>query len=238
MKKYKAIIFDVGDTLVKWFPNRATIYYERLREIGVDLDQDDALAISNAIYRAEGEQSLQAKNGTPHITDEEFIILKDKAALSCIAQLPEPFEVLMKKMSNIPLPIQVMKVIPGVRPMLHELKDAGYRLAIVSNHYAWLLDFLKTEKLDDFFESIIVSEIVGIEKPDERIMQIVLDKLSLLACDCLYVGDHEMDVLCAKKAGLDMAWIAPPDAELLSYIPYKEDYRIASVNEVINIINE
>lgn len=99
-------------------------------------------------------------------------------------------------------------VVPGTFEVLDELKECGYRLAVVSNHRSWMPGYLKSVGLADYFEQIIISDLVGCEKPDARIMEIALSKLGLLPKDCLYVGDHPFDVLCAKKAGLDCVWLA------------------------------
>lgn len=77
---------------------------------------------------------------------------------------------------------------------------------------------------------------VGVAKPDSRIMQIVLEELVLDAKDCIYIGNQPMDVLCAKQIGMDCVWIAPEDYVLPESIPYREDYRIASISELLGIL--
>ena len=77
-----------------------------------------------------------------------------------------------------------MMIIPGVIDTLNALKN-GYRLAIVSNHYSWLMDYLIKSGLAPYFESIIISDIVGVAKPNIRIMEISLEELDLEAQNCL-----------------------------------------------------
>ena len=101
---------------------------------------------------------------------------------------------------------QEMHVISGVFETLDTLKNE-YDLAIVSNHRVWLADRLKELRLYEYFMSVVISDAVGIEKPDVRIMEIALKELDLQPQCCLYVGDHPLDVLCSKKAGMDCAWI-------------------------------
>lgn len=124
-----------------------------------------------------------------------------------------------------------MSVIAGVFDVLDALK-VKYRLAIVSNHYKWLGEYFKECKLYEYFESIIISEVVGIEKPDVRIMELVLNELDLLPKNCLYVGDHPLDVLCSKSAGMNCAWIAREDYKLPRSIPFKEDYKIDNITHL------
>ncbi len=97
--------------------------------------------------------------------------MMDEAALSCADYPNELKETYLQIMSRIPMPKQKMTVINGVFDLLNTLRTK-YRLAIVSNHYKWLINYLKETKLYDYFESIIVSEVVGIEKPNVRIMEL------------------------------------------------------------------
>ena len=128
-----------------------------------------------------------------------------------------------------------MMIIPGVIDTLNALKN-GYRLAIVSNHYSWLMDYLIKSGLAPYFESIIISDIVGVAKPNIRIMEIALEELDLEAENCLYVGDQPFDVLCSKQAVMDCAWIATDESELPKSIPYKEDYRIYKLLDLLSIL--
>jgi HAD superfamily hydrolase (TIGR01549 family) len=128
-----------------------------------------------------------------------------------------------------------MYIIPGVMDVLNVLKSK-YRLAIVSNHYTWMMDYLRKQGLAPYFESIVISDIVGVAKPNIRIMQIALEELGLKPERCLYVGDQSTDVLCSKKTGMDCAWINPDDAELPDLIQYKEDYRIKKLSDLLSIL--
>lgn len=233
--RYKAIIFDVSDTLVGYRPNWSQIFGDKIRSLGIDVTEEMAWEINNAVYWANGEQTWKEQNGAPHITPEELSAIMDEAALSCVPYHSEMKDIYLQIMSRTPMPKQEMFVIPGVYETLNNLKEK-YRLAIVSNHYKWLVDYLKQCSLYDYFESVIVSENVGIEKPDVRIMEIVLSELALPPESCLYVGDHPLDVLCSKKAGLSCAWITKTDTKLNASIPFKEDYKISSVADLVDIL--
>ena len=119
---------------------------------------------------------------------------------------------------------------------MKSLKNKGFRLGIVSNHRAWLPEFLEEIGLAPFFETMVVSDIVGVEKPDTQIMEIALEKMNLNASSCLYIGDHPFDVLCAKNAGIDCAWLTEINSVLPESVPYKEDYKIQKLNELLKCI--
>lgn len=232
--KYEAIIFDVSDTLVEYSPNYAQIYGDRLRGLGFEVSKEKAKEISKAVNWAIGQQSQKEENGEPHISEEAYKTLLDKAALLCITNEDIYKKKYLLTLSKIPIPKQEMAVISGVFDVLNALRN-NYRLAIVSNHYSWLMDYLCKLGLSQYFECIIISDIVGVSKPNIHIMQIALEKLNLKAESCLYVGDQPLDVLCSKQAGMDCAWIVTDQSELPKSIPYKEDYRINKLSDLLSI---
>ena len=67
-------------------------------------------------------------------------------------------------------------------------------------------------------------------------MEIVLEKMSLEASDCLYVGDHPFDVLCAKNADMDCAWLTGNENILPDSVPYTEDYKIEKLQELLDYV--
>lgn len=233
--KYKAILFDVSDTLIEYRPNYAQIYGERLRGLGYEVCEQKAIEIARAVNYCIGEQNRKEEAGEPHITQTEWNMLLDRAALSCVSDNKSNLEDYLKVLENIPLPKQELLIISGVQKVLAVLQER-YRLAIVSNHYAWLMDYLEQCGLSSYFETIIISEIVGVSKPNSRIMEIALERLGLNGEHCLYVGDQPNDVLCSKQSGLDCVWITPREIELPTSIPYQADYRITHIIELLNIL--
>ena len=233
--KYEAIIFDVGDTLLEHYPSQKQIYADRLRYLGFDINEKSEEKIITAISKTANEQIMKEQNGAPRMPDEDFEIMLDKAALRCVNAEKEDSEYL-EKLKYFPMPKQELRIIPGTIEVLQTLKEMNFRLGIVSNHRTWLPDYLKEIGLSHYFETIFVSDIVGVEKPDIRIMQIALNNLLLNASSCLYVGDHPFDVLCAKGAGIDCAWLTAPDSILPESVPYKEDYRIQKLHDLLDFV--
>ena len=232
---YRAIIFDVSDTLVEYRPNFAKIYGDRIRSLGIEVTDDIAKEMNKAVCWAIGEQTLKENAGAPCATSEESSMIKNQAALSCVNFPSEMKAIYLQMMSRMPKIKQEMHVISGVFETLEILKKK-YHLAIVSNHHAWLSDRLRELQLHEYFRSVVISEVVGIEKPDVRIMEIALKELDLSPEHCLYVGDHPLDVLCSKKAGMDCAWIIGDWDKAYEIGPYRADYHIKNVKELIDIL--
>ena len=61
------------------------------------------------------------------------------------------------------------------------------------------------------FDTILISETEGIQKPDPRIFERALVGCSVLARESIFVGDHpEIDIAGAKGAGMMAVWKRMP----------------------------
>ncbi len=91
---------------------------------------------------------------------------------------------------------------PEVLTVLAKLQKCGYQLAVISNWQKGLSHFCAELGIRDYFEVIISSAEVGIEKPDVRIFNEASRILRLAPEFILHVGDHEIeDIKGAKSAG-------------------------------------
>jgi HAD superfamily hydrolase (TIGR01549 family) len=94
----------------------------------------------------------------------------------------------------------------GAGQVLAELRRRGSRLGIVSNSDGRLQEKLEVVGLAPYFDVVVDSEVVGVEKPEPRIFEIGLEALGTTAERSLYVGDiFSVDVLGARRAGLQAA---------------------------------
>jgi HAD superfamily hydrolase (TIGR01509 family) len=92
----------------------------------------------------------------------------------------------------------------GLHGALQRLRSAGLLLGVVSNSDGWVEEALEAAGLRPYFDVVIDSGRVGVEKPDPRIFYAALDALGVTASEALYVGDlYEVDVVGAKAAGIE-----------------------------------
>ncbi len=96
-----------------------------------------------------------------------------------------------------------LKLFDDVYPALTKLKDAGFRLGVITN---WDTSFERTLKrldADHFFDVCVVSCVEEIAKPDERIFRLALERADTTPEVCWYLGDHvEYDLKPAKALGM------------------------------------
>ncbi|XP_042500854.1 haloacid dehalogenase-like hydrolase domain-containing protein 3 isoform X2 [Macadamia integrifolia] len=93
------------------------------------------------------------------------------------------------------------------------LKDAGVKLAVVSNFDTRLRGLLKDLNVVDLFDATIVSSEVGYEKPDAQIFRAALDHICVEAGKAVHVGDDEKaDKVGANTIGID-CWLWGSDVK-------------------------
>jgi putative hydrolase of the HAD superfamily len=97
---------------------------------------------------------------------------------------------------------------PHARETLIALQARGITLGLVTNGKTKVQnEKVDALKLREFLDLILVSEHVGVKKPDPRIFEMALEHLQLEASQVWMVGDHPVnDVLGARGAGLTGVW--------------------------------
>lgn len=101
---------------------------------------------------------------------------------------------------------------PEAQPVLQELSRRGHRIGVVSNNDGRSEEQLVETGLRPFVEAVFDSSIVGISKPDPRILQHAVDEMGAEREACVYVGDfYHIDAACAQAAGLGAILVDPFD---------------------------
>jgi putative hydrolase of the HAD superfamily len=87
--------------------------------------------------------------------------------------------------------------------LLPELKKRGFRLYYLSNFPADIFHQIKSGNyFFNYFDGGIISAEVRHSKPDKRIYEILLEKFALLANECLFIDDLEVNVRAAEETGM------------------------------------
>jgi HAD superfamily hydrolase (TIGR01549 family) len=110
---------------------------------------------------------------------------------------------------------EVRRAVRGAVPLLAALAGR-VRVGIVSNNlFDEQLDKLTLCGLEPFVHALIVSERVGVSKPDPAIFTAALDAVGCRADETVMVGDSWIaDIAGARAAGIRPVWFNPMESAL------------------------
>lgn len=99
--------------------------------------------------------------------------------------------------------LDTIELMDGFIDFIEKVKDK-YKLAIISNDSSRWSKYLREKfDLNKYFDVISISGDLKIQKPDERIFFLTIEKLGLNAEDCIYIDDREGNLDAAKKVGMN-----------------------------------
>lgn len=125
---------------------------------------------------------------------------------------------------------------PGTKEILLNLKK-NYAIGIVTNGITQVkqIQYSKLE-IATLCDSFLVSEVLGIAKPDKAIFDLALQQLNAHAHEVLMIGDSlSSDYQGAINAGLDFCWVNKETHLLPPTFPAPK-YIIQSVTELPDIL--
>lgn len=103
------------------------------------------------------------------------------------------------------------QVLGDSKASLSRLRDAGIRVAIVSNWDSSLDGAMLAVGLRSLVDVVVSSAEVGAAKPDPAALVLALDRLGVAASDAVMIGDHDVDLRAAGALGMPCALVAPGD---------------------------
>lgn len=125
------------------------------------------------------------------------------------------------------------QLFPGAIEILEYL-NTKYPVHMITNGFSESqTKKLEHSRLAPYFKELIISDIVGLKKPDPRIFDLALKQAGAKAEESVYIGDnYKVDILGGKNAGWPVIWFN-----------VKEDFgedesiiRIKNLNELKNIL--
>lgn len=198
----RAVLFDVGETLVHPAPSFPELFSTVLETQGYGRSPDAVIDASRAVFHrfSEAARDVELWTTSPERSARFWKSVYDRMLRGL--EIPDGGRLADVLYATFTDPANYA-LFDDVVPTLDELEAAGLVLAIVSNFEAWLEDLLGTLGVRDRFGVRVISGREGVEKPDLRIFQLALDRLALDPADAMYVGDNpEFDVAPAVTLGM------------------------------------
>jgi HAD superfamily hydrolase (TIGR01549 family) len=192
--RFRAVFFDVGETLVHVHPSFADLFVTVLAGVGHERSVDEVRSASAHVYegfsRASRERSMwtTTPEGSRAFWTGVYERMLGDLDVADGDGLADTIYREFTRMENYVL-------FDDVRPTIDALQAAGLVLGIVSNFESWLEEWFGAHDLVETFPVRVISGIEGLEKPDRRIYRLGLERAGVAADESVYVGDNpEFDV--------------------------------------------
>lgn len=184
-KQYNAAIFDMDGTILDTLEDLRDALNHSLTEFGFrgEFTADETRPFFGSGAWAAVERALTAAGGAPEeVVEEVLAFYKPWYASHCDIKT-RPY--------------------PGVIELIRTLKDAGVKVAVVSNKPDPAVQSLCRDYFPDLFD-YAVGEKEGVKrKPSPDMVRSALAELGVPAEQAVYIGDSEVDIQTAQNAGLD-----------------------------------
>jgi putative hydrolase of the HAD superfamily len=199
----KVVFFDAGDTILRPYPSFPELFAMTLGQQGIDVDPRDVepvlygrvkdlatiareAGVMNASTSAEGSQRM-------------WTYLYE----GCLRDLGIEDMALAKELYRVFSDSSSYRLFDDVLPTLRHLSNHGYKLGLISNFEGWLEEMLVELEVGHLFDVTVISGIEGVEKPDERIFELAVNRAGIEPSEGVHVGDApKMDVEPATNVGL------------------------------------
>jgi putative hydrolase of the HAD superfamily len=183
----KNIVFDLGNVLISFKP---ADYFDKM---GYPAEYKNVL-ISN-IFKSREWKLLDNGEMT---TREAIQKISERSSLN-------PHEIA----AVFDLRTEILHPIARNIKMLPALKKRGFKLYFLSNFPDDIFDEVSEHyPFFKFFDGGIISSRVNASKPERKIFEILIEKYSLKAAECLFIDDDELNIIASDSIGMSGILVA------------------------------
>jgi len=199
----RAILFDLGDTVVRLEPFPADVAADLEVELNAHFGPGRH-AIAAKIAARIAEDAREAHRTARRDEVDIPAIVRSVLAEAGIAS-PATLAMAVAD-AHGRADVGRIHEVPGRAQFLDGLRGRGYRLAIVSNtttRSELLIGMLERFGLLPYFDALVFSSQIGVRKPHAAIYEAALREVATKPTDALFVGDRlREDVLGPRQLGM------------------------------------
>lgn len=231
MKKYKTLFIDLDDTIWDTRANGK----ESMKEVFIDYRFDRYFPDFETYYDIyyPNNVELWAKYRKGEVSRKQLIIDRLYLPLKPHIEYDEKFLLDLNE-DFLNRTTQKTQLLPYTIEVLDYLKPK-YSMYILSNGFEEVqYKKMKTSGLLPYFDDIILSDNVGVNKPHPKIFHEAL-KIAQTTEECsLMIGDSwDADIIGAQRAGIDQIWY---DLGIEEPSDFQATHTIKSLLELKNIL--
>ena len=221
--RYNWVLFDADETLFSF--NSYLGLTAMLKRYGIDFtreDYDAFQAVNKLLWVAYQNNEITAED----IQMRRFAKLAEQTGVHQIQLNQE----LMAEMAKVSKPLD------GVMEMLETLYPE-VKMGIITNGFTELQQQrLQNTQTEKFFEIVVVSEQIGVAKPDRKVFDYAFSQMDKLdKTKILMVGDTlASDILGGYNSGIDTCWFN--HANLVNDTKIQPTYEIKDIRELVGIV--
>jgi phosphoglycolate phosphatase len=134
--------------------------------------------------------------------------------------------------------LRYSRLYPYSKKLLSFLKKKNKIVAIASNrprqYTGRIVEKLRIDKYIDF---VLCADEIKKLKPHPKLLHTIMDKYNIKKKDTVYVGDMDIDLEAAKRAGLSAIFISGGSSALSDIRKYKNKTIVHSLKEIIDVLS-
>ncbi|MFO8067981.1 MAG: YjjG family noncanonical pyrimidine nucleotidase [Bacteroidales bacterium] len=228
--QYESVFFDLDRTLWDFEANARDTFIEMYEKHNLRVIFPDFDSFHEAYRKINKKLWEEYRNG-----NIEKEVLKYKRFQLTLEEFGYQDETLAKELGEdyVSLSANKTKLFPDTHSTLAYLKNR-YNLYIITNGFHEVqFKKIRNCRLENYFQKIITSEQVGVQKPHVDIFHFALKEANTKAGKSIMIGDDlEGDIKGAKSAGIDQVFFNP------NYQSHHEDstYEIHALRELQKIL--
>lgn len=226
LKKARAVLFDAGGTLVH--PDWRRLVSLVAEQTGRSLTDIELQRVLRETLR-DADAGLQRGVSPPeYMRRQGWVFRQTYTALGLDEKM---CDLVHKRADELHAERHLWcELDPDAPPVLAALKEAGLKIAVISNtEDGRLEELLELVEIAHHFDLLVDSHAVGHRKPEAQIFRLALERLGVEPEEAVYVGDlYGHDVRGAESVGMRAVLIDP-----FHLHQDKECTRIAALAELI-----
>jgi 2-haloacid dehalogenase len=212
MKTYRGFLFDADNTLFDYDRAEREALSETIREMIPGAHLEEALASYKAINAGFWRRFEEGTVSLEELKPGRFrALLEALGAPGALGAQVDPAAVSERYLRTLG---EKAYLLPHARETLESLARSA-SLCLVTNGLASVQHGrLAKAGISGLFTALLISEEIGISKPDPAFFRKAAQALGLPPADLLCVGDSpSTDIRGALASGIDACWYAPNGAE-------------------------